>query len=386
MIRVTLRRLLFGAWAAVVATGCRSSSKGVAIPASGPKWQFSRSEKTLFSYGGGDVSSWDISGRRVVWDKIFGSKAGLVLSGSGEHVGVIGVNSVDNARFSLLGTSTGELVSLIPLAHWPHSRIDDTTMVALSHDASWVAFGMPHPDDARPRPRDALCLAPLPGGKCVWFTDPDNAVGSLAFDPRALRIAVGWRVPPYRLDLYDHAGDTWKRVQRWEGAVCPSWTARGLTFVEPDGLHIIEGEKDVLAVRGAFIGEKWRECESFTVSPDGAWMLTWAAWELKVASTTTGATVLHHAWKKAPSIGMTSSGFSGTRFRAFTATGLLLEFNLATGALVKSTDYGLTTGTSKGWSFHEGATEYEVYTPVLSPSGDWLLIHKSQGGTTLTRL
>ena len=60
--------------------------------------------------------------------------------------------------------------------------------------------------------------------------------------------------------------------------------------------------------------------------------------------------------------------------------GLFLEFDLATGALVKSTDYGLTTGTYKGWSSHEGATEFEVYKPVLSPTGDWLLIHKSQGG------
>lgn len=382
-----LGRLLFGLCAAVVATGCRKVGTDVVIQYPGGHWEFAPGEKTLFTYGhGGSVSAWDISGQRVAWSKPFKLDIALTVSASGEHVAVIAANSAQEAAlFTLMRASTGESLGAFPLARGTRPFFDDPAFFSLSHDGSWVAFGMAVPGEVR-NGVDSLCLAPLPGGTCAWFSDPADAVEGLAFDPRALRIAVRWRVSPHKLDVYEHGGGSWKRVQRWEGAVCPRWTARGLTFLQPDGLHIFDRDADVLAVRGAFIGKQGRECDSFTVSADGAWLLSWAGWELTVWSTATGAKVLHHAWKKKEPLGIRTSGFSGTRLRTFTGTGLLLQFDLATGALVKSTDYGVTTGSDKGWSFHEGATEFDVYTPLLSPSGDWLLIRKSQGGITLTRL
>ena len=381
--RVALLSIL----AALASTGCGRAG-GDRVKIGGGGWQFVRAEKLLVAYGdGAEVSAWDIGGRRVAWTGPAALHSWLTQSGSGEHVGIVSQRFAgENAHFTVMRTADGAKVSEIDLGReWQHGFAkvgSEDSFVALAHDASWAAFSLTE----RER-HEALCLVPLPSGERVWFAEPKNAVDKLAFDPRALRVAVGWRGEPYWLDVYELAGGPWKRGRRWENAACPSWTARGLTFLQPDGVHVFDGTNDTVIAGLDFKRRSGEVPCRFRVSPDGAWLLSWdGGWELRVASTPSGRTVLQHAWEKKQEGGICSSGFSGHRARVFTCTGLLIELDLAKGAVVKTEDFGSPWGSDKGMSFHEGATMYARYQAILSPSGDWLWIKHFDGPPMLYKL
>ncbi len=364
-------------YAILAAIGCGRSG-GISFQASGERWRFVHDERRMVFYGGtASTSVRDLDQRRTLWEHWFSGRSWLAVSASGSEVALVDQDTpTADAQLTVLRTVDGTKVMTTSIGRWQHVyETDERSFLDLSFDGSWAAV-------SGGTPADKLILIPIPTGDQVVFHEDGDPIGRLSFDPHQLRLSVSWTAAPWWLDVYENTDGTWRRTQRWSDAHCPAWTDRGLTFASKDGYHDFDGTRDAAFVRADLaLGAQGNEaCDTWRVSPNGAWLLRWSGWSLTVTSTKTAATMLKYEWEQKAREGLCGTAFSGNRLRVFTCTGLLFDFDLTIMNVIRKDDFGPPSVYGEDFV---GAASRTSYTPGLSPSGRWIVLWQPSGVITL---